>query len=92
MASLIPCPHCGARPREEFAVKGDAAPIRPEPDAPASEWHEYLHLRDNPKGLHREFWHHVSGCRRWLIVERDTVSHEIHAVTDAASVRRGGGA
>lgn len=73
-------------------MKGDAAPIRPEPDAPAADWHEYLHLRDNPKGLHREFWHHVSGCRRWLIVERDTVNHEIHAVTDAASVRREGGA
>ncbi len=92
MASLIPCPHCGTRPREEFAVKGDAAPIRPELDAPASDWHEYLHLRDNPKGRHHEFWHHVSGCRRWLIVERDTASHEIYSITDAASAKQGGGA
>ncbi|HRE22380.1 MAG TPA: sarcosine oxidase subunit delta [Rhabdaerophilum sp.] len=92
MASLISCPHCGTRPREEFAVRGDAAPARPAPEAPAADWHAYVHLRDNPKGRHREFWHHASGCRRWLIVERDTASHEVYSVTDAASAKRGGGA
>ena len=24
MASLIHCPHCGTRPKEEFTIKGDA--------------------------------------------------------------------
>lgn len=92
MASLIRCPHCGTRPREEFAVRGDAVPVRPAPEASVGDWHAYVYLRDNPKGRHHEFWHHVSGCRRWLVVERDTVSHEIFSVTDAAEVRRGGGA
>ena len=26
---LIPCPHCGTRPVEEFTFLGDAAPTRP---------------------------------------------------------------
>ena len=33
MASLIACPHCGPRPKEEFTVEGDAAIARPAPDA-----------------------------------------------------------
>ncbi|WP_332685762.1 sarcosine oxidase subunit delta [Devosia sp.] len=83
MASLIPCPHCGSRPREEFTIKGDASLVRPAPDAGADVWHAYMHLRDNPRGSHREYWHHSSGCRRWLVVERDTVSHAVGAVIDA---------
>ena len=83
MASLIPCPHCGSRPREEFTIKGDASLVRPAPDAGADAWHAYMHLRDNARGPHREYWHHSSGCRRWLVVERDTVSHAVGAVIDA---------
>ena len=30
MASLITCPHCGQRPKEEFTIKGDAGPVRPQ--------------------------------------------------------------
>jgi sarcosine oxidase delta subunit len=26
---LIKCPYCGERPLEEFAILGDAAPVRP---------------------------------------------------------------
>ena len=29
MASLITCPHCGVRPKEEFSIRGDAVPVRP---------------------------------------------------------------
>ena len=83
MAGLIPCPHCGSRPREEFTIKGDASLARPAPDAGADAWHAYMHLRDNPRGLLREYWHHSSGCRRWLVVERDTVSHAVGVVIDA---------
>ena len=28
MASLITCPHCGVRPKEEFSIRGDASPVR----------------------------------------------------------------
>lgn len=83
MASLIACPHCGPRPREEFSVRGDAAPRRPAPDAPEAEWLAYLHARDNPRGLHREHWRHAGGCGRWLVVTRDTATHAVHAVVDA---------
>ena len=37
MASLIACPHCGVRPKEEFSIRGDAAPVRPAADVPASD-------------------------------------------------------
>ena len=85
MASLICCPHCGVRPKEEFAIRGDAAVVRPGPDASQADWHGYVHLRDNIRGLTREHWHHVAGCRRWLVVERDTVTHVVHTVTDPSA-------
>ncbi len=92
MASLITCPHCGARPKEEFSIRSDATLTRPAPDADAETWHAYVYLRDNPRGRHLEYWHHASGCRRWLVVERDTVTHAIHSVTDAADAARAKGA
>ena len=76
---LIPCPFCGDRDASEFAYLGDATLKRPDPSSPDAEraFHDYVYLRDNPAGPHREFWHHVSGCRSWLIVTRDTLDHEI---------------
>jgi heterotetrameric sarcosine oxidase delta subunit len=84
MASLIACPHCGPRPKEEFTVRGDAGIARPASDASEEAWHAYVYLRDNPRGRHREHWHHTSGCRRWLIVERDTMTHAVYSAVDAA--------
>ena len=83
MASLVPCPHCGVRPKEEFTVKGAVLP-RPAADAPPTVWFDHVFLRDNPRGGYDEYWHHSAGCRRWLVVTRDTVSHEITACRDAA--------
>ncbi len=81
----IPCPHCGPRGHEEFAYHGDAAPIRPDPAAAEAEraFGEYVYLRDNPAGLHRELWYHALGCLTWLIVERDTRTHAIRGVAEA---------
>jgi heterotetrameric sarcosine oxidase delta subunit len=74
----IPCPWCGVRDHTEFTYLGDATVKRPDPESGSdAEWMEYVYLRDNPRGDHREFWHHVNGCRRWLIVNRNTVTHEI---------------
>ena len=81
---LIPCPHCGERGNEEFSYLGAAGLKRPHADAPVEEWHAYVNLRDNPAGPHRELWHHVHGCRRWLVVTRHTRSHEIYGAEDAA--------
>ena len=76
---LIHCPHCGPRAQTEFSYGGDAAIARPAApeDADDVAWIDYLYLRDNPKGRHEELWQHIFGCRRWIKVRRDVVSHEI---------------
>jgi sarcosine oxidase subunit delta len=90
---LIDCPFCGARPSEEFTVLGDAAPVRPsDPDGDAEAWYDYVYLRDNPRGPHREYWHHVGGCRLWLVVTRDTATHAILSVETARDAAAGGAA
>ena len=76
---LIKCPHCGARPVEEFTFLGDASVIRPSSNDPATmaQWFDYVYLRDNPKGRFAEYAHHSGGCRAWLVVTRDTQTHEV---------------
>ena len=76
---LIPCPWCGPRDEVEFTYGGEAHIERPEdPDSLSDEaWADYLFMRKNPKGLHRERWLHSHGCRRWFNVERDTVTNRI---------------
>ncbi len=85
MAYLIDCPHCGTRPSDEFYIRGDASKPRPGAigDDTINQWHDYVHIRDNVRGRMAEHWHHTGGCRQWLVVERDTVSHEVYAVTPA---------
>ena len=79
----IPCPHCGERGSEEFTYLGGVPGPRPAMDAAAADWHAYVHLRANPRGTLREYWHHAHGCRRWLIVTRDTLTHAVHGAEDA---------
>jgi methylglutamate dehydrogenase subunit B len=79
---LISCPHCGPRDEAEFIYGGDATLRRPGEGEPDSAWMEYIFLRDNPRGRHRELWWHSLGCQRWLVVERDTVTHEIFGVAE----------
>ncbi|MCX7646652.1 MAG: sarcosine oxidase subunit delta [Rhodobacteraceae bacterium] len=76
---LIPHPLLGPRDAQEFVYLGDAALIdRPDGTAAGIEaFHDYLYLRDNPAGQHRELWYHEQGDRSWLVVTRDTVTHEI---------------
>ena len=83
----IPCPCCGERPIDEFSYLGDATVVRPDVDDLAA-WHDYVYLRDNPRGPHHEYWHHVGGCRAWLVVHRDTLTHEVFGATLASDWRR----
>ncbi|MCZ7596814.1 MAG: sarcosine oxidase subunit delta [Gammaproteobacteria bacterium] len=83
----IPCPCCGERPIDEFGYLGDATVVRPDVDDLAA-WHDYVYLRDNPRGPHHEYWHHVGGCRAWLVVHRDTLTHEVFGATLASDWRR----
>lgn len=74
---LITCPHCGPRDEIEFTPGGEADRARPG-DSMAlgdEEWAEYLFMRRNPKGPHRERWNHSAGCRRWFSLTRSTVTH-----------------
>lgn len=75
----IPCPFCGERDAHEFAYLGDAQATRPDPAAPQAQarFFEAVYLRDNPAGPHEELWYHTSGCRSWLRVTRDTLTHDI---------------
>ena len=79
----IHCPFCGERDHSEFSYGGDATIQYPDLDGSMEDWHNAVFMRDNPKGKQLETWHHVQGCRLWLIVERDNVSHEIHSVQAA---------
>jgi len=76
----IPHPLLGLRDAREFTYLGDAALIdRPDGAAEGAEgaFNAYVYLRDNPAGAHRELWYHEYGDRSWLVVTRDTRTHEI---------------
>ncbi|HET8728028.1 MAG TPA: sarcosine oxidase subunit delta [Alphaproteobacteria bacterium] len=88
---IIPCPWCGRRDLSEFTYGGDATVARPEADASTDGWHDYVYLRDNPRGLHEELWQHTQGCRQWLRVRRDMTTHDIVGTALAAQPARAEG-
>lgn len=76
---LIECPHCGPRAQIEFSYGGDASVTRPDDphDLNDRAWFDHVYLRDNPRGRHVEWWQHSAGCRAWIQVTRDTLTHEV---------------
>ena len=80
----IECPWCGLRNEDEFSYGGDATVERPTDDASQDAWYDYVYTRDNPAGRHREYWHHINGCRDWLVLERNTLTHEIFSIAPAS--------
>jgi sarcosine oxidase, subunit delta len=77
---VILCPNCGPRNSEEFTYQGE---LRARPDVNATdpaEWRRYLYMRTNGAGWVSERWFHVSGCRRYLLIERNNVTNEIRDV------------
>lgn len=70
----LPCPYCGPRDVHEFVCRGENDMARPDRD---EAMFDYVYLRDNPIGQVREHWYHAQGCRNWLLVKRDTTTHEI---------------
>lgn len=82
----IPCPCCGERDIREFSYLGDATESRP--DAARADsgtvFFDYVYLRENRAGEHDEFWYHTAGCHAWLVVTRNTVTHEVKAARRAA--------
>ena len=77
---IIIHPLLGPRDASEFVYLGDASLMnRPDPksETAAQEFYEYQYLRNNPAGEHKELWFHEQGDRSWLIVTRNTATHEI---------------
>lgn len=88
---IINHPLLGPRDSAEFAYLGDAKLIeRPDwqSETATQEFHDYAYLRDNPAGEHRELWFHEGGDRSYLVVTRNTVTHEIFKVEMARDVAR----
>ena len=76
---LVPCPWCGPRNALEFGYVDET---RRRPDVTAAEpgeWRGYLYERANPLGWVRETWYHRAGCRRYLVVERHTLTNEVRS-------------
>jgi len=90
---IIHHPILGPRDAQEFVYLGDASLIeRPDGMTEGVEaFHEYLYQRTNRAGEHRELWYHEQGDRSWLVVTRNTVTHEITKVELARDVARGKG-
>ena len=91
---IINHPLLGPRDAQEFVYLGDAAMIHPpdwQAENSAEAFQDYLYLRDNPAGEHRELWYHEQGDRSWLVVTRNTLTHEITSVELARDVARAQG-
>lgn len=90
---IIHHPILGPRDAQEFVYLGDASLIdRPDGmTAGIAEFHDYLYNRTNPAGEHQELWYHEQGDRSWLVVTRNTVTHEITRVELARDVARARG-
>jgi len=75
----IDCPWCGPRAQVEFEYLRDAeaVPVAGEFARPAAEQLRRIYLRSNHPGFHYEIWQHRAGCRQWIRVLRNNLSHEI---------------
>ena len=81
----IPCPNCGLRNVSEFRHVGEHR-TRPDPQAATpAQWRAYLYEHDNGAGWQVESWFHAMGCRRFLSIERHTVTNQSRPVPDAPS-------
>jgi heterotetrameric sarcosine oxidase delta subunit len=91
---IIHHPILGPRDVSEFTYLGDASLMdRPGPGADIRAMHDYLYIRTNAAGEHRELWYHAMGDRSWLVVTRNTVTQEITHVAlarDVASTKPAG--
>ena len=84
----IDCPICGLRNETEFTYGADATVQRPAMDeGEVQPWLDYVFNRDNLRGVHQEYWHHVQGCRQWIVLERNTLTHEIGSCRLAREVQ-----
>lgn len=79
MALRIICPHCGSRPFTEFFFGGEVRRLASSTDTLDDDYRR-VWLPENLAGIQTERWFHSAGCRRWLTLERDTLTNEVHGV------------
>jgi methylglutamate dehydrogenase subunit B len=79
MSFLLPCPHCGPRPVDEYAYFGEVT-SRPEGEPSLRELTDYVYFRDNVAGVQREWWQHRMGCGEWFLAERDTRTNTVEKI------------
>ena len=78
---VLHCPNCGSRNSAEFRYRGE---IHPRPEVATTDpqtWRNYLWNHANDAGWTTELWHHATGCRRFLILERHTLTNEIRRIS-----------
>ena len=88
---IIDHPLLGPRDISEFIYLGDASLLnRPNWDGKEAEdnFYKYLYLRKNVAGDHKELWFHQQGDRSWLVISRNTVTHEIMKVELASEFKK----
>jgi heterotetrameric sarcosine oxidase delta subunit len=85
---VLTCPMCGPREVTDFRFGGEAV-ARPQAGSRPSprELNHYNYFRRNAAGVQREWWFHRSGCRSWLLAERDTRTNEVLLTTLPGSVQ-----
>lgn len=82
---LIPCPHCGLRNVSEFRHAGERR-SRPDPQAATpAQWRAFLYERRNVADWAAETWYHGFGCRKFIGVERHTVTNEVRPAAEPAT-------
>ena len=77
MSFLLTCPNCGIREVTDFGFGGELSK-RPAARPSPRELNAYVYFRRNVAGVQREWWHHRSGCRAWVLAERDTRTNRVH--------------
>ena len=88
---IIDHPLLGPRDASEFIYLGDASLLnRPNWNEEKSDdnFYKYLYLRENVAGIHKELWFHQYGDRSWLVISRNTVTHEIFKVELATEFKK----
>lgn len=80
MALRVCCPNCGSRPYTEFWFGGELVG-RPEPQETPLQNYARVWLKQNTAGRQKERWFHYAGCRRWMTVERDTLTNVIYGIS-----------
>lgn len=81
---ILNCPYCGVDAEEtELSAGGEAHLKRFGPGSSDGDFHDYLFMRENPRGVHFERWRHVNGCGKWFHAARCTQSLEVFGTYSA---------